>query len=310
MSPTSDLLYLPLNNNNQFASNTFIPLGVLATCYTGVIVGAEANQFARDTWVRDLSDQGLGVGTVSSVAASFLDGTIKILPGIGSKSMRALAVDCAGDIIAGTANDGQQFELVYWNRAGDTWAIVATGVPFAWPTDVNCHGKIVGWIEEASSADSDAAPGCPFIFHEGSTVILPRPAGAKAVQQTRPDLKMNSSDTVVGTLDFEVGESSYSRAVMWRDLQVDELGTLGGSSSGANGINSAGDVVGWSTNVNGQVRACVWHDGTPRDLNDVLPASVSITLEVARAINDNGVILAVAAETRDVVLLFPDDTDN
>ena len=65
-----------------------------------------------------------------------------------------------------------------------------------------------------------------------------------------------------------------SRAVIWKDGQIVDLGTLGGNESFAIGINSLGQVVGGATNVvpdpfsgsGTQVRAFLWENGVIQDL--------------------------------------------
>ncbi len=95
---------------------------------------------------------------------------------------------------------------------------------------------------------------------------------------------------------------------MTRDLEITELGTLGGESSGAEGLNSMGQIVGWSETAEGEAHACIWENGVPRDLNELLPPALGITLRTALAINDRGVIVALTSETRsarNLVLLIP-----
>jgi probable HAF family extracellular repeat protein len=77
------------------------------------------------------------------------------------------------------------------------------------------------------------------------------------------------------------GEPLY-KAVMWKDRQIIDLGTLGGKQSLAHAINNQNQVVGWatnlvpaSTNIWGeeypwpfatQQRAVLWENGAARDL--------------------------------------------
>ena len=83
--------------------------------------------------------------------------------------------------------------------------------------------------------------------------------------------------------------------------QYIDLGTLGGNSSVAMGLNDARQVVGWSSipacAVNGHEcrRAFLWDDGVMTDLG-ILPGDEE---SVARAINNHG--LVVGTSERDVV---------
>ena len=102
------------------------------------------------------------------------------------------------------------------------------------------------------------------------------------------------------------------RAVLWRYGQVIDLGTLeGGYESGANAVNSRGEVVGWALNTvpdpnslafSGaeynfympvypyQMRAFLWRDGVMTDLGTLGTGSDAW----AQAINDNGQIAGIS----------------
>jgi probable HAF family extracellular repeat protein len=102
-----------------------------------------------------------------------------------------------------------------------------------------------------------------------------------------------------------VTTASYTRAFVWTPTTVNgttgskiELGTLGGTTSEARAINSAGIVVGTATDAAGKYRAFIW-DSTNgmRDLGAVAgpdrvsAAGLGWTLEAAYAINDRGQIV-------------------
>jgi probable HAF family extracellular repeat protein len=76
-----------------------------------------------------------------------------------------------------------------------------------------------------------------------------------------------------------------------------DLGTLGGSSSWAKGINSRGQVVGYSDTTGGLAQhGMLWSDGALIDLNsfvDAAAASDGWVLTNAYAINDDGLITGV-----------------
>jgi probable HAF family extracellular repeat protein len=67
---------------------------------------------------------------------------------------------------------------------------------------------------------------------------------------------------------------NQSRAVRWKDGQIEDLGSFGGNQNIAGGINNRGQIVGFSTNgildpfsPNGeQTRAFLWQNGQMQDL--------------------------------------------
>jgi probable HAF family extracellular repeat protein len=67
-------------------------------------------------------------------------------------------------------------------------------------------------------------------------------------------------------------------------MQGTDLGTLGGSTSGATGVNNAGQIVGNAADGNGIIRACIWHPGiqSPQSLG------LSAPLSNANCINNQG----------------------
>jgi probable HAF family extracellular repeat protein len=78
-----------------------------------------------------------------------------------------------------------------------------------------------------------------------------------------------------GTIDPLTGVPE-TRAVLWKDNEITDLGTLGGYESGAVGMNNGGQVVGAATNLvpdpfsffqfKTQLRAFLWERGEMHDL--------------------------------------------
>jgi len=105
--------------------------------------------------------------------------------------------------------------------------------------------------------------------------------------RSKPAAAVNISDEIVGSsengvIDPVLGVNEI-RAILWKDGQIADLGTLGGNVSAGSGINNRGQIVGFAVNdvpdpisfyydvigqsTNGtQTRAFLWQNGTMTDL--------------------------------------------
>ncbi len=94
---------------------------------------------------------------------------------------------------------------------------------------------------------------------------------------------------MVGTTETAAGQS---RAFLWADGRLTDLGTLGGDASGAEGISPGGLVAGSATTAPGQplrgpgTRAVLWRAGRPVDLG-----TLGGEASEAVAVNDAGQVV-------------------
>lgn len=315
-----------LNNRNHVALNT-IGDPMLATCGTAVVVGDSVAILARpnvDTFVVDLNDRGLAVGFYRPAGGDWpaptvvwRDGAFIPLSDPDGPHGVASALN-NNNVIVGTMSDDEGFELVRWQPEGDAWTMTRLGVRGARPSDVNDRGEIVGVVWEPLPSERDVTRSLPFIWQDGSLTMLPTLGGA-GTGYSVDVTSINNAGWIVGRLDLpvegELGEDErpVERAVVWRDGQVIELASLGGSTSIAHDVNESGQIVGSSQTAEGDAHACIWEGGVLRDLNDLLPDELGITLRIGLAINDHGVIFAEttepAIEGPPVVMLIPSSVE-
>jgi probable HAF family extracellular repeat protein len=109
---------------------------------------------------------------------------------------------------------------------------------------------------------------------------------------------INDAGDIVGKTDLAGPLSPQDHhAVLWTHGVINDLGTLpGDSSSNAYFVNDRGEVVGTSEDrahmlIGVGEHAFLWENGGPMiDLNSLIPASSSLQLTYAVAINDRGEI--------------------
>ena len=105
---------------------------------------------------------------------------------------------------------------------------------------------------------------------------------------------LNDYGQVVGASDTG-GDASF-HAFFWQGGHITDLGTLkGDSNSLALAIGNNGLVLGVSLDANFNPRAVQWRNGTPTDMNTLVPADSTLNLESACSINDQGEIIGFAA---------------
>jgi probable HAF family extracellular repeat protein len=104
---------------------------------------------------------------------------------------------------------------------------------------------------------------------------------------------LNDFRQVVGVSDT-TGDASF-HGFLWQDGRMSDLQPLPGDSySYATSISDKGLVLGLSLDANFNLRAAVWQNGKPTDLNTLVPADATLDLQTACSINREGQITGIA----------------
>jgi len=158
------------------------------------------------------------------------------------------------------------------------------------PNQINNRGVVVG----AAATDTPAPPNkqicggpdgrVPFVFHafawqHGELTDLGA-LGAHPDVECSEAVSINAKGEIAGrsgngVFDPRIGREEI-RAVLWKDGEIKDLGSLGGNLSAAIAINNRSQVIGISANaipdpysfagVGTQIRGILWHKGHMRDL--------------------------------------------
>jgi probable HAF family extracellular repeat protein len=92
-------------------------------------------------------------------------------------------------------------------------------------------------------------------------------------------------------------------AFLWRSGSgMQDLGTLGGTSSGASAINNRGQVVGYSETVSGALHVFIYSNGQVTDLYGLIDPALGLTLHWATDINHSGQIITSGTNSHPYLL--------
>jgi uncharacterized membrane protein len=209
---------------------------------------------------------------------------MRLLPPLpGDTGSEAFAISGRSEVV-GISSGGSGVQAVGWSAAGVPQALGALpGQRASRALGINDRGDVVGYSQGPSGRQAVR-------WRKGAG---PELLGALGGHQASEAVAINASGDVVGWS----GQLGAQHAVLWQSsLAPRDLGTLpGGSWSRALGLNGPGEVVGTSSSFLGP-RAFRWTAaGGMQDLNDLIPVSDFVVVDVA-GINDAGVILVTGRD--------------
>jgi probable HAF family extracellular repeat protein len=169
--------------------------------------------------------------------------------------------------------------------------------------DINNRGAVVSLAD--TSLPDPYAPNCfldCFLAHmvEWRNGVLTDMGALPIVNNSGPiwisDSGLISGLSENGVMDPLTGAPEF-RAVLWKDGDIIDLGTLGGNESTAGGVNNRGQVVGGATNATSdpfgacgifavdpqQCHAFLWQNGVMQDLGTLGGAD-----SIANVVNERG----------------------
>jgi probable HAF family extracellular repeat protein len=235
-----------------------------------------------ESYARGINDADQVVGwsvTSSGVQHAFLwqNGVMTDLGNLGSDQYSiAYGINNLGQVVgwSGTTSTLLPIHAFLWENGAMTDLGTIEG-----PTrqsqayDINDNGQVVGWsdvfhdVDGATHVQVHAA-----LWQNGAWADL-TPVTDDCGAEARA---INSFGQVAGFKTI-CAAINYSTGFLWSNGTLTDLGTLGGLFSPANGINDAGEVVGFSTLVSNQSsRGFVWQNGTMTNLGSATDKAYDI----------------------------------
>lgn len=198
------------------------------------------------------------------------------LPTLGGASGSAWALNDAGVVVGNSYASASVYRATVW-ADGTANDLGTLGGQYSIAYDINSTGWIVGSAYDTTGRERAT------LWTAGNPV---QNLGGLPGSTWSTARGVNDVGQVVLWTDTFGG---VSRAALWHNQEVRDLGTLGGDDSWAYGLNNHGHVVGWAELQSGNYHAFV-HDGD--GMADL--GTLGGMFSSAYGINDDGIIVGSA----------------
>jgi probable HAF family extracellular repeat protein len=229
--------------------------------------------------------QVVGMNTAGH-AFLYSDGTLTDLGTLGGYQSVAYGINDAGQVVGEADAVPSNSPHAFLYQDGVLRDLGTLGGSFSRAWAINDAGQVAGdsrLVNEVSHA---------FLYQDGVMTDLGTLVGDNS-EALCEAYAINDRGQVVGTSATSTDLYPVYHAFLYRNGVMTDLGALGGrdSYSVANGINDAGQVVGYSITPGDGTHAFLYRDGTMTDLNSLLPPDSGWVLDEALGINARGQIV-------------------
>lgn len=235
-----------------------------------------------DVTINNINNKGQLLGYLSpfsdfSATRAFLyeNGEINDLGTLGADFSYASGFNENGEVVGCSATDSLRFRRAFLYSGGVMHDLGTMNGIESYAAAINNRGDVAGWI--MGSLYMEGA----FLYSQGSMRRI------DTGNNSSYPMGINDVGQITGFNCINYNGVNYCWAFLYTDGSTVDLGTLGGSSRYAYGINNRGEVVGKAENVSSKFHAFLYKNGVMQDLG-TLPGH---TISGAKAINEKGQIV-------------------
>jgi probable HAF family extracellular repeat protein len=220
-------------------------------------------------------------GLLSAPSARAQGFTVTDLGTLGGMNSQATAINIRGQVVGFSTLQGEAITRAFLWEDGVITDLGSLGGTFSKANAINNRGQVVG----ASEITANAARHAVLFDHHGITDL-----GAFPGSLVGAAFGINNRGDIFGGSTTEgSSRSGPYHAAQFKDGVGIDLGTLGGPTSFAAGVNNHGQAVG-RADLPGFSRAVIFSDGGITDLG-TLPGG---TTSFGRAINNRGEVACLS----------------